>query len=56
MKAAFEMVVPSTVMVLLSMRVFSIHERFQASGKGHLHAFVDGEVWRRYEKRIIEFD
>jgi hypothetical protein len=46
MKAAFEMVVPSTVMVLLSMLVFSIHERFQASGKGPTHAFMDGVVWR----------
>jgi hypothetical protein len=43
-------VVPSTVLVVLSMLLFLMYERFQASGKGRLHAFVDGEVWRRYEK------
>jgi|HubBroStandDraft_1064217.scaffolds.fasta_scaffold486370_2 hypothetical protein len=47
---------PPTALVHLSMLVLLMYERFQSSGEGHLHAFVDGEVWRRYEKRIIEFD
>jgi hypothetical protein len=44
-----------TALVPLSMLPFLMYERFQASGKGHLHAFMDGEVWRRYEKQIMEF-
>jgi hypothetical protein len=47
---------PPTALVHLSMLVLLMYERFQSSGEGHLHAFVEGEVWRRYEKRIIEFD
>jgi hypothetical protein len=43
-------------MLVLFMLVLLMYERFQSSGEGHPHAFVDGEVWRRYEKRIIEFD
>ena len=35
-----------TILVLLSMALFAMYERFQTLGYGHLHAFVDGEVWR----------
>jgi hypothetical protein len=48
-------VVSSTVLVDLSMLPFLMYERFQALGKGQQRAFVHGEVWRRYEKQILEF-
>jgi hypothetical protein len=41
------LVLLSTVLVVLSMRVFLMYECFQGLGCGHLHAFVDGEVWRK---------
>jgi hypothetical protein len=43
-----------TALVLLSMLVSSMYERFQSLGKGHTSAFMDGVVWRHYEKQIFE--
>jgi hypothetical protein len=45
-----------TVLVLLSMALFVMYERFQALGYGHLHALWMVKFGGCHEKQIVEFN